>query len=489
MAPVPPEQDALHPRRGRNPNMRSTIYQGNDGRWQGRVTVGVRDDGRPDRRHVRGKTKSEVAEKVRALERNRDQGTVRKVAERWTVGRWLTYWVENIAAPPHVAENTYLGYRVDVNRHLIPGLGAHRLERLTPDHVERLYAKLQCSGLSPGGVHHVHRTLRAALNEAVRRSHLARNPVLLAKAPKLDNDDVEPYDVPEIQHLLEAAAKRRNGARWALALALGLRQGEALGLTWNDVDLDKGTIRVRRSRLRPRYAHGCGGTCGKAPGLCPQRLSTRAATGRVKSKAGRRTIGLPPQLIALLRAHRIEQEREWALARQLWHDEGWVFATPTGQPINPRTDYSEWKRLLRDAGLREGRLHDARHTAATVLLVLRQPTPTVMSLMGWSSESMAARYQHVTDALRSQVASQVGDLIWDSAAGNDDSAPVMVRRNSLAAILAAVEECIASHRVGSDTSAEVSAALADLRGALPPATAAAETANETKTETKRPPEG
>lgn len=295
--------------------------------------------------------------------------------------------------------------------------------------------------------------------------------------------------MPEIQHLLEAAAKRRNGARWALALALGLRQGEALGLTWNDVDLDKGTIRVRRSRLRPRYAHGCGGTCGKTPGFCAQRLSTRAATGRVKSKAGRRTIGLPPQLIALLRAHRIEQEREWALARQLWHDQDWVFATPTGQPINPRTDYSEWKRLLRDAGLREGRLHDARHTAATVLLVLRQPTLTVMSLMGWSSESMAARYQHVTDALRSQVASQVGDLIWDSAAGADDSTPVMVRRNSLAAILAATEECIASHRVGSDPSAEVLAALADLRGALPPATAAAETANETKTETRRPPEG
>ncbi len=128
--------------------------------------------------------------------------------------QWLTHWVENIAAPPHVAENTHLGYRVDVNRHLVPGLGAHRLERLTPDHVERLYAKLQHGGMSPGGVHHVHRTRRAALNEAVRRSHLARNPVLVAKAPKLDEDEVEPYDVPEIQRLLEAAAKRRNGARW-----------------------------------------------------------------------------------------------------------------------------------------------------------------------------------------------------------------------------------------------------------------------------------
>ena len=321
--------------------------------------------------------------------------------------------MENIAAPPHVAENTQLGYRVDVNRHLIPGIGAHRLEKVRPEHVERLYARLQRDGLSPGGVHHVHRTLRAALNEAVRRYYLGRNPVQLAKAPKLDEDEVEPYDVPEIQRLLEAAATRRNRARWALALTLGLRQGEALGLTWDDVNLDKGTIRIRRSRLRPRYAHGCGGTCGKTPGRCPQRKSIRQPAGSVKSKAGRRTIGLSVQLVALLRTHRAEQEQERATARQLWHDEGWVFATPTGQPINPRTDYTEWKRLLKEAGLREGRLHDARHTAATVLLVLRQPTATVMSLMGWSSESMAARYQHVTDAMRSQVASQVGQLIWD----------------------------------------------------------------------------
>jgi integrase len=103
------------------------------------------------------------------------------------------------------------------------------------------------------------------------------------------------------------------------------------------------------------------------PGLCPQRVNTRAATGRVKSKAGRRTIGLPPQLVALLQAHRAEQEQERRSAREIWPSEGWVFATPDGQPLNPNSDYYEWKRLLKEAGLREARLHDARHTAATVL--------------------------------------------------------------------------------------------------------------------------
>ena len=389
---------------------------------------------------MQGKTRAEAAEKVRALERERDQGTVRKAGPKWTVATWLTFWVGEIAAPPHVAENTHLGYKVDVNRHLIPGLGAYRLDKLTPEYVERLYAKLGRAGLNPGGVHHVHRTLRAALNEAVRRGQLARNPVLLAKAPRLDEEEIEPYELTEIQRLLECAAGRRNGARWALALALGLRQGEALGLPWDQVDLDKGTIRIRRSRLRPKYAHGCDGTCGQTkPGLCPQRVNTRPAAGDVKSRAGRRTIGLPPQLVALLRAHRAAQEEERAEARNLWHDEGWVFATPAGEALNPNTDYYEWKRLLKEAGLREGRLHDARHTAATVLLVLRQPTPTVMSLMGWSSESMAARYQHVTDTLRSQVASQVGDLIWNPSAGAGVRAAVTVPRDSLAAVLAVAE--------------------------------------------------
>ena len=164
-----------------------------------------------------------------------------------------------------------------------------------------------------------------------------------------------------------------------------------------------------------------------------------------------------------------------------------MFASPTGQLLNPNTDYHEWKRLLRDGGLREARLHDARHTAATVLLALRQPTPTVMSLMGWSSESMAARYQHVTDAMRTEVASQVGDLIWQPGRSGEDPAAVLVRRDSLATVLAFAEER-ASRRGGREPagSADLQAAIADLRASLPPVAAAPATSNETKTETRRP---
>ncbi|HEY5359804.1 MAG TPA: site-specific integrase [Streptosporangiaceae bacterium] len=438
MATVPPEDGAPDQQRSRGANFRSSIYRNKEG-WHGRVTMGVRDDGRPDRRHVRGASRAEVALKVRALERARESGTARAAGQRWTVASWLNYWITNIAAPPHIAENTHAGYRVDVRKHIVPGLGAHRLEKLTPEHVERFYAKLRREGLAPGGVHHVHRTLRAALNEAVRRSHLTRNPVLFAKSPPLTETEVEPYDVEEIQQLLKVASERRNSARWAVALALGLRQGEALGLRWEDVDLDVGVLRIRRSRQRPKYAHGCDGTCGQMPGYCPQRVNTRLAAGGVKSKAGRRMIGLPPQLVALLRAHQAEQEREQATGRQLWHDEGWVFASPAGKPLIPNTDYHAWKRLLKDAGLRESRLHDARHTAATVLLILGVPVRTVMSIMGWSSAEMAARYQHVTDAIRQDVARQVDGLIWQAPGAATDAAIVTVSRGSLVAILRLAE--------------------------------------------------
>lgn len=401
---------------GRNANGRSSIYQGKDGYWHGRVTVGTKDDGRPDRRHVMAKTKAEVTSKVKKLEELRDKGRMPKAGQRWTVEQWLRHWIDSIASPPRISENAHSGYRVDVEKHLIPGIGAHRLDKLAPEHCEKLYARMQGErGLSAGTAHHVHRTLRNALNVAVRRGQLGSNPVLLATAPRLEEEEPEPYEVNEIKRLLKVAQEQeRNGARWVVALALGLRQGEALGLKWADVDLGTGMIRIRRGRLRPKYAHGCGDNpCGRQAGYCPERKQTRPETGRTKSKAGRRIIGLPDPLAELLKKHKSKQEAERVEARQLWHDGGYVFTKPDGQPLIPNTDYRQWKSLLEKAGLREARLHDARHTAATVLLILGVPTPTAMAIMGWSSASMATRYQHMSDAIRSDVAARVGDLLWD----------------------------------------------------------------------------
>jgi integrase len=150
------------------------------------VTVGTKDDGTPDRRQIERKTEAEVINAVRALERQRDGGKVRKAGQRWTVAQWLTHWVENIAARS-LRENTLAGYRVAVNKHPIPGVGAHRLEKLQPEHLERFYAKMQKTGSAAGAAHQAHRTVRVALNEAVRRGHLASNPAQLVKPPRLSD--------------------------------------------------------------------------------------------------------------------------------------------------------------------------------------------------------------------------------------------------------------------------------------------------------------
>ncbi|MFD4525012.1 tyrosine-type recombinase/integrase [Streptomyces sp. NPDC058470] len=406
-------------KRTRQPNGRSSIYLGKDGKWHGRVTVGIRDDGSPDRRHVERKTRAEVTDAVRELERQRDAKTMRKPGKPWTVKTWLTHWVDNIA-PLGVNENTMVGYGVAVRKHLIPGLGAHRLDRLKPEHIEHFYGTMQANGRKAGTIHQIHRTFRTALNEAVRRGHLGQNPVRLAKAPRVREQEVEPYPVEDVQRLLRAADERRNSARWAVALALGLRQGEALGLKWTDVDLDRGVLMVRRSRRRPRYAHGCGDTCGRKAGYCPQRQRTNPETADTKSRAGRRAVGLPAQLVDLLRTHRTKQEAERLEAGDKWTDEGWLFATETGRGTSPRTDYDDWKELLRDAKVRDSRLHDARHTAATVLLILGVSERAVMGLMGWSSTAMAARYQHMVDTVRTNVARQVDGLLWKSSDDRSD---------------------------------------------------------------------
>ncbi|GLW51590.1 site-specific integrase [Streptomyces sp. NBRC 14336] len=415
-------------KRTRQPNGRSSIYLGKDGKWHGRVTVGVRGDGKPDRRHVERKTKPEVVAAVKELERMRDAGTVRKPGKPWTVQAWLTHWIDNIA-PLAVNENTMVGYGVAVRKHLIPGLGAHRLDRLKPEHIETFYAKMQANGSRPATAHQAHRTFRTALNEAVRRGHLTQNPVVLAKAPRVSEEEIEPYTVEEVQRLLRAAARRRNSARWAVALALGLRQGEALGLKWSDVDLDNGVLLVRRSRRRPRYAHGCGDTCGRKAGYCPQRQRTNPETADTKSRAGRRAVGLPPQLVDMLRAHERQQQAERAAAGDKWTDEGWLFATETGRGTSPRTDYDDWKELLKSAKVRDGRLHDARHTAATVLLILGVSERAVMGLMGWSTTAMAARYQHMVDTVRRDIARQVDGLIWKPNDDDDGAAGALVRAN------------------------------------------------------------
>jgi len=171
---------------GRADNGDSSVYfSEKDGHWHGWVTVGVKDNGSPDRRHRMSKNEKKVRDAVRELEKQRDAGIVGKAGPAWTVEKWLVHWVENISAPT-VRDSTADSYRNAVYNHLVPGLGKHRLERIQPDHFEKLYAKMQSAGHKPGNAHQVHRTAKTAFGEAVRRGHLGRNPVSLAKPPRME---------------------------------------------------------------------------------------------------------------------------------------------------------------------------------------------------------------------------------------------------------------------------------------------------------------
>lgn len=413
-------------KRTRRANGESAIYLGKDGRWHARVPMGYKDDGTPYRRHLTRPTRKELVDEVRKLEKQRDGGSAQQPGKPWTVDKWLWHWVENIAKPA-VSENTYDGYEVAVRVHLVPGVGKHRIDRLEPEHLESLYGRMQKNGSKATTAHQAHRTIRTALGEAVRRGHAAKNAAALAKPPRVEDEEeeVEPYSVEEVQRLLLEANKRRNSARWMLALALGLRQGETLGLRWSDVDLDNEYLKLRRNRLRPKYEHGCreAAPCGRKAGYCPDRVQARRETKNTKSRAGRRAVPLPGPLVVMLRAHAEQQARERKAAGSLWVESDYVFTKPLGGPLSPNTDYHDWRRLLEDARVRRAPLHVARHTAATVLMLLGVPDRVIDQIMGWepgTSARMRARYLHVPDAMLKEVAGLIAKAIW----GAPGKAPV-----------------------------------------------------------------
>jgi integrase len=378
---------------GRGANGRSTIIKRDDGRWHGYVSMGSRGDGRRDRRHVSATARSEVVRKVKALEAKRDAGMVAAAGRPMTVEEWLTYWVENVA-PARVRPRTLNGYRSIIRMHLVPNIGSRRLDQLMPEHLEQTYQGLLAGGRSPATVLRIHRMLHRALKIAMQRDRVARNVATMVEPPRQERPQTpEPLDVEECKRVLAAAEGRRNSARWTVALALGLRQSEALALQWRDIDLNKGRLSVRRGLHR---------VPGK--GL----VFTEPKTDR-----SRRTIALPAPLIDALRKHRETQDLERLVAGTEWEDWDLVFAQINGRPLDKHSDYQAWCALLRDAGVRHIRLHDGRHTAATLLLTAGVHPRVVMELLGHSQmRTTTDIYSHVMPALAQEAADRMGATLW-----------------------------------------------------------------------------
>lgn len=444
--------------RGRAPNGRSSIfYSESDHQWHGWVTMGVKNNGEPDRRHRVADTAAKVTEKVQKLERQRDAGTAPKAGESLTVAAWLDLWLTTIA-PRRVSQDTLdKTYEPKVRRWIKPGLGKHRLDRLQPEHLDAFYMDLE-GKLSGNSIVQVHRILSRALKVAVQRGKTTRNVATLIDPPTGEDVEIEPLTRAEARRILDRAGNRRNGTRWSVALAAGVRQGEALGLRWKYVDLDAGTIEVGWQLKHRRFKHGCDDVaactkdrhrrpcpkdcpkakrkagrrhhcipkddpklcakdCAKHARECPDRVGggweftrrkgVKPGTGKAKI-----VITLPKPLVADLRQHRAKQNTEKLAAGNEWEDWDLVYCQPNGKPIDARQDWLEWRDLLEEADVREARVHDARHTAATLLLERGVGIRTVQAILGHSQLSQTQRYTHVTEELTTDAAIRMGEALW-----------------------------------------------------------------------------
>jgi len=383
-------------RRGRG---EGTIYRRADGRWEAKVDLGL-VNGKRVRKSIYGRTRREVQEKLARAQADLRRG-LPLVDERTTVSEFLSEWLD--AVRHRLRPKTFRSYEQIVRVHLVPFLGAIPLAKLQPHHVQQLVASRLDLGLSPRTADYCRVVLRAALNDAVRWGIIARNVAQLADPPRQERPAIEPWDIDEARRLLSVARHDRPGALFSVALALGLRQGEALGLTWDSIDLDRGTLAVT---AQLQWISG-------EPTLVPP-----------KSSASRRVLILPQILREALRIHRRRQIEERLAAGSLWQGNRWnlVFTTAIGTPLDPRNVRRVFRRLCQQAGVRPIRFHDLRHTCATLLLAQEVPPRVVQELLGHSQITLtldtytSVLPRHLGDAAR-RIDALLGDDHSDDQRG------------------------------------------------------------------------
>lgn len=364
-------------------NGEGSIYRRQrDGRWCSTLSLeGTR------RKSYYGKTRREVAAKLTvALKAHRDGLPI--AGERETVGQFMKAWLATIR--PSVRASTYRGYESKCRTHIIPEIGRHPVARLTPQNVELFLAGRVAAGSSPRTVQHLRAILRAALNDAMKWGRVMRNAAALVDGPRVPETEVRPLTPAEARGVLDAMRGDRLEALYSVALAMGLRQGEALALRWDDIDFAAGTLTVSASMDRS------GGT--------PVRTET-------KTRRSRRTLALPDFAAVALRAHRGRQLEERLAAGVEWEDHGLVFSRRDGRPLLGVNVTRDFQRTLARAGLRRMRFHDLRHACATLLLAQGVGPRVVMEVLGHSNISLTMNlYAHVLPESQRHAAEQMDAL-------------------------------------------------------------------------------
>jgi integrase len=350
-----------------------TIVRRKDGRWAGALVVGRAPNGKVLRKWVYGRTRQQVVAALERLRQKRRTAGLPPAPERTTLEQYLRTWLADTAAPT-VRPKTLDLYARAVGR-IVRVLGRVRLVDLGPHHVQHLLRALEQEGAGVRTRQVVYGVLRKALNDGVRTGMRETNPCSAVRPPRLPTPPVRHWSGEEARRFLDAAREDRFFGVYVLALTCGLRQGEILGLCWDCVDLEGGSLRIIRQL---------------------QDLHGELVLTEPKSSSSRRTIPLPPPALQALRARREAAEREG-----VFRPNGPVFTDTRGGFVRPsnllrRSFYP----LLRRAGVPKIRFHDLRHTAATLALEQGVHPRVVADLLGHSRVTLTlSTYSHVLPTL------------------------------------------------------------------------------------------
>jgi integrase len=360
-----------------------SITQLADGRWQARVDLGY-INGKRVRKAYYGATRKEVQTKLNSALVDNDRG-IPLPSEKLTVAQFLESWLQT--KKPRLRPRTYLRHAQIVRDHISPEIGRILIAKLTPRDVQRLLNQKQETKLSDRSVAYVHAVLRHALAQAEKWGIVARNVARLVDAPKATKAEAHFFTIDQARELLKTVKDDRIEALYVLALSLGLRQGELLGLRWQDVDLDTGRIRLE---------------------VQIQRIGGKLVSSPLKTERSRRLLVLPEMTREALKNHRTTQLKERLKLGPAWEDHGLVFTTGLGRPIDARNLIRHYTRALKNAGIPYRNFHTLRHTAASLLLANGGDLFRVQQVLGHSQISLTADlYGHAMPALLEDVAARM----------------------------------------------------------------------------------
>lgn len=361
--------------------------------WEGRYTCGFDPKTGKQKQHsISGKTQAEVAQKLREVTAEIGQGTF-KEACKLTVGEWSIVWDKDylIGVKPRTQE----AYRSILCTHIRPELGAIKLEVLNAHTIQHFYNGLSQKGLSAKTVKNVHGVLHELLQQAVRIGYLRLNPSDACTLPRVVKKEIKPLSDDAIRQFLEAVQGHRFEILLMVTLFTGLREGEVLGLSWDHVDFDKGTLLIDRQLQRAKDETG----------------ERRYSLVSLKNDKWRRIT--PADFVMELLRRQWSRQAEWRLrAGPAWEDSGLVFTNELGEHLSPYTVYHNFKRLAASIGLPEARVHDLRHSYAVAAIKSGDDIKTVQGNLGHATASFTLDvYGHVTDQMKRDSAERMQKFI------------------------------------------------------------------------------